>query len=136
MRYVGGESERGLFRALVCAAWFEWRTGLILMEGAAPDDFEVRPPGWFVRQELGFAFEHGPSLMWTCSQLAKTNERAIKQLRSEAPLRVTYPRDFVDPRRKSPRARRSAPIAAGAARGETLISEFERIVARWTKAAA
>jgi hypothetical protein len=96
---------------------------------------EVDPPAWFVREELGFAFEHGPSLMWTCQSLAIANARALKRLaREDVPDRVTYPRDFIDPRKRmtrDPRARRNPkPIAADGSRGASLSQQIESEFAR------
>jgi hypothetical protein len=54
----------------------------------SPDHLEVDPPGWFAREELGFAFEHGPSLQWTLATLATNNARAARQLGREAPWRM------------------------------------------------
>lgn len=78
---------------LAGAAWLEWRVNAGY-DGRAPDELPLRPPAWFVREELGYAFEHGPSLTWTCRTLAKTNRAAVRRLGREAPRRVTYPIDF------------------------------------------
>ncbi len=104
-----GESACG-YHQLVAAAWLEWRLNAIL-RGAALDSFEVAPPGWFAREELGFAFEHGPSLQWTVKTLATANLRALKQLGREAPRRVTYPVGLAIPQNtqtREPTPRREA----------------------------
>lgn len=87
-------------RDLIRAAWREWRDSRSWC-GLSPDSVEVDPPRWFVQEELGFHFDSGPSLMWTCTTLAKANRAALTQLGTAAPDRVTYPRDFDrDPRRR------------------------------------
>lgn len=79
-----------LHRTLVRDAWFEWRVNAS-MRGAALDALPIDPPAWFRREELGFAFEHGPSLQWTLTTLAVANARAVKQLGREAPWRLMRP---------------------------------------------
>lgn len=109
-------------RDLVFAAWREMQVvagycGEILVY------LGHLPPPWFIREELGYAIEHGPSLRWTCSQLATTNRRSVQQLGEAAPYKVTYPRDFKDPRKKrrdprSPdRERQAAPRGRRGATG-------------------
>ncbi len=95
------------YHALVAAAWLEWRLGATT-RGVAMDCLDVDPPGWFAREELGFAFEHGPSLMWTCKTLATANLRALKQLGRESPIRVSYPVGLKLPTREPPPRREAA----------------------------
>jgi hypothetical protein len=71
-------------------AWAEWRVNASYA-GASPDTLPIDPPRWFVREELGTAFEHGPSLYATLDTLAKHNRRALVQLGREAPCKVTFP---------------------------------------------
>jgi hypothetical protein len=81
--------------ACVEAAWLEWRINQAYRGNTLE---ELKPPHWFVREELGFAIEHGPSLEWVCSTLAKKNARALTFLEFDAPVKVTYPLNFVRPR--------------------------------------
>lgn len=102
-------SEVDYERLLIRAAFLEWRVAKSYSTGSTVE-VEPRkprgrqiigplfsaswPPARFVREELGFAIEHGPSLAWTCKTLAKTNRDALKMLlRDDVPLRVTYPRN-------------------------------------------
>jgi hypothetical protein len=102
LRYKGHSANT--YHALVHSAWLEWRLNASA-RGVPLDALEVRPPGWFAREELGFAFEHGPSLNWTLSTLVLANLRAIKQLGREAPYRVSYPPH--NPKTRDPLPRRS-----------------------------
>jgi hypothetical protein len=95
-------------RCLIRAAFLEWRVAKAYSTGSTIEIEPRRPRGkvfvssvlsasWppakFVRDELGFALDSGPSLAWTCKMLAKTNRDALKILaRDDVPLRVTYPR--------------------------------------------
>lgn len=94
-------------RALIRAAFFEWciakaySTGsLVEIEPRRPPGKEMRSPlflqSWpsakFIKDELGFALDAGPSLAWTCKMLDKTNRDACKMLGIDAPHRYTYPR--------------------------------------------
>lgn len=148
--HIGMGSEIGE-SALVQAAWLEWRTGIASVSGdpdecrptLSPDAYPVDPPAWFRFEELGLAIEHGPSLRWTCTTLESSNRRSIVQLGREAPLRVTYPRSFADPRKNkttTPRSRRSAysqPIEADVRRGGTLSQQIDREIAAFkTRSAA
>jgi hypothetical protein len=98
----------------------EFRESLAWL-GAAPDEVEIRPPRWFIQEEIGCRFDAGPSLMWNCTTLARTNRAALKQLGTAAPDRVTYPKDFSDPRgaRRLTIACRRAPrgVAVSSRRG-------------------
>lgn len=51
----------------------------------------MKPTRRFVREEIGYAFEYGPSLNWTCHNLERLNRAALRQLGTAAPERVTYP---------------------------------------------
>lgn len=129
-----GKGDEIAQQRLISAAWFEWRTCLrsIGLEDSgptpSPDDFEVRPPRWFILLELGYHVEHGPDLRRTCSQLARMNRDALLALDpDDAPDKVTYPRDFIDPRSltRGPRTRREAtatPRGRRRSRGSTVAS--------------
>lgn len=107
-------------------AWLEWRTripsrtpdeyGRIAAQ-PTPDDFDIHPPAWFKKEELGRSWGHAPSIETTQQTLAVKNRRALTLLASSeegAPIRVTYPRDFQYPRRSThdPRGSRREPRAA------------------------
>jgi hypothetical protein len=93
-------------RDLTQAAWLEWKVGL---SDRGVMVAQPRPPKWFVDEECGFGSGEGPSLRWTCSDLARSNSLALARLpRDDRPDRVTYPRDFEDKRRPA-RARRERP---------------------------
>jgi len=80
---------------------------------------ETRPPGWFVREELGFAFEHGPSLMWTVQTVAKTNLQRMKIAGAERPYRLSFPPTLLQPAAR-PRRENKAPRGRRGGRGGTL----------------
>ncbi len=121
-----GQHDAAFERALVNAAWREWqentsrRSELIFADGS-------RPPGWFVGIELGFRWGEAPSLMWTSENLARQNRAALAMLGHQAPLRVSYPKDFS----RDPRRPRSAPRARGRRDddGESLALLVERVMA-------
>ena len=97
---------------LIELAWLEWRVNASY-RGASPDSLEVDPPRWFIREEIGFAFDCGPSLRWNFETLARRNRAAIKQLGRDAPQNFT-----VDPRaRRQVSARQTRDRRA---RGESL----------------
>lgn len=94
-------------RALIRAAYFEWCVARAYSTGTTMEIEPRRPPGqevrspiflqsWpsskFIKDELGFALDAGPSLAWTCRMLDKTNRDAVKVLGREAPYKYTYPR--------------------------------------------
>jgi hypothetical protein len=94
---------RGAYKDLIQAAWRE----LQYVQSYYGDFLVVfgkGVPGWFIREELGFA-DHGISLAWTMTQLAAMNQRALQQLGHEAPKKVSWPKNFIDVRKKKRKAR-------------------------------
>lgn len=92
---------------VVKLAWLEWRVAASYA-GTLGEEMRAceRPPAWFVSVELGFGFACGPSLLWTMDHLGRTNHRALAQLGSNAPRRVTWPANFAAPR-AAPESRRN-----------------------------
>lgn len=89
---------------LVRAAYFEWRVAKAYSTGTTieiepipcrgprhPMLSNSYPSGKFVREELGYSFDHGPSLSWICSQLERLNRNACKMLGDEAPWKYDWP---------------------------------------------
>jgi len=64
-------------RALIERAWLEWRVtkqcSQLLDAWLAIESVDV--PGWFVARELGFAFDHGPSILATFQSRVDSNRR-------------------------------------------------------------
>lgn len=101
-------SEKNLTRF----AWREYKDA----KAYAEEHLVGGPPKWFREGELGFE-PGGHTLRWTCEQLAKQNEAAIRVLGHQAPRHVTYPighdyerarRTPVKPKAKKPRRGRAA----------------------------
>lgn len=93
---------------------------------------EVRPPRWFVQDELGFALDAGPSISWTCRTLDRQNRLALRQLGRDAPKKVSYPFNFI----LDSRARRrpsKASYTSRLERGESLSQLLERALARFRR---
>lgn len=92
------------------AAWREWRDNAS-QRGQSPDSHEPRVPAWFFNEELGFAFEHGPSLRSICINLATLNRSALLNLErfypDDVPDRVTYPLNFQKTRVRRVRVKRA-----------------------------
>lgn len=86
--------------ALVARSWFEWQVNSKLKLAGH------RPSRWFVQEELGFRLDCGPSLAWHCENLQRLNRAALHTLGTEAPKRVTYPKNF----KLDPRSRRKRPL--------------------------
>lgn len=92
-------------REIADAAWLEFIIAQAYATGSPPGH-EVRsrrgprppwatrsqPPGWFVREELGYDVMCGPSLEWTCRTLRVNNQQSMKVLGADAPRKVTWPR--------------------------------------------
>lgn len=99
---VGPQKMEGIGeRSLSRTAWREYKDALSYrgVMIASP-----HPPRWFVDEELGFSIAEGPSLRWTCTSLEKQNWAALRTLGKDAPIRVTYPKDF--DAKRVPRAKR------------------------------
>jgi hypothetical protein len=121
-RHTHLKSER---EDLISFAWREWRDNASY-RGQALDSLEVDPPKWFKLVECGFALDAGPSLRWTCESLARATRAALKMLGRDAPLKITYPKDFT----RDPRARRRHPTRARQPRAETTSQVIAGALAR------
>lgn len=112
-------------RDLRQAAWREWVLLAAYRGDLGPAEHRW-PPRRFVAEELGFGFDHGPSLAWTCSTLGAANREALRRLKFEAPRRVTYPKNF-DSRGRS---RRTPAKVSRPPRGESISEIVARALSR------